>query len=76
MTDSTWLEIKLFSTDGGKFHKPAGPIHQSQAWCPTRTACGLTVKPVNYFEKLTDAYRYTGGRLSAHLCKHCCRYTV
>lgn len=68
-----WIDTALFSISGGKFHKPAGPIHRSQAWCPTRTACGLTITPLNYFVTAEDANRYVGGRLEAHMCQHCAK---
>ncbi len=31
----------------------------------------VSIKPVNYFATDEDANSYTGGRLSAYLCKHC-----
>ncbi len=70
MTD-IWLDAALFSVADGKFHKPAGPMHKSQAWCLTRTACGRTVTPLNYFKTEADAESHTGGRLRLHTCKHC-----
>lgn len=71
MAAATWIDTALFSVCGGKFHKPAGPIHRSQSWCPTRTACGVTVTPLNYFVTTEDASQHTGGRLAAHMCKRC-----
>lgn len=70
---NTWLNAALITVAGGKFHVPAGPIHSSSAYCPTRTVCGMTIEPQNYFVCEADANRYTGGRLATFKCKLCAR---
>jgi hypothetical protein len=70
MTTKTWLP-SLFSVSGGKYHYAAGAIHESAAWCPTRTLCGRTVTPLNYYETAADADHYTGGRLAMYQCRQC-----
>ncbi len=67
------IEAALFSVSGGKFHKPAGPMFQGQAFRSTRAACGITVVPQNYYVKVDDANRATGGRLAAYMCQHCAK---
>lgn len=63
-----WPECSLY---GIEIHYAAGAIHQSAAWCPTRTMCGRTVTPLNYYDTTADADRWTGGRLASHACKQC-----
>ena len=62
----------LFSVAGGKFHRPVNPIiERKDAFKPTKTACGITVRPLNYFASNEDAESHTGGRLAKWLCKRC-----
>ena len=61
----------LFSVENGKFHRLSGPVDTLQAFKSATSLCGLTVRPLNYFETKESANNYTGGRLSIFYCKHC-----
>ena len=66
---TTENKTMFFGVKGGKVHKAAQPVTNSNAFKPSLTECGLTVTPLNYFECEADALRYSGGR--DYACKHC-----
>ncbi len=59
----------FFSVKSGKTHVAAEAVTRDNAWKPTKTACGLIVTPLNYFEDRAAALSYTGGR--DNICHHC-----
>lgn len=55
----------------GKFHTMLCEPTRDNVFRSAKTACGLTVEPLNYFKDAAAADSYTGGRLAAKMCKHC-----
>ena len=66
--------IQIVSIKGGKFHRPDNKVFNGGS-NDLRDArlmrCGRSLVPHNFFETLSDADRYTGGRLEHHVCWQC-----
>jgi hypothetical protein len=63
----------VVSVKGGKFHKPVNTEFNraEPSWKPRLMQCGRTVQPLNFFETVDDADKYSGGRIERFGCKQC-----
>lgn len=66
--------IEIVSVKGGKFHRPDNTTFNGNGR-DLRDArlmrCGRSLIPLNFFETIADAAKYTGGRLESHICQQC-----
>lgn len=69
MTTETYAVIQV---SGGKFHRPKETTHERMDWLrPMAIDCSsIPVAPVNVFNAVEDALKYTGGR-KEFLCRKC-----
>jgi hypothetical protein len=71
MTRTDTFAAAAVKVAGGKFHRLAEPnTPRAAAWKATRSACGRTITPQNYFDTVEEALAYCGGR-SQFLCRQC-----
>lgn len=61
----------IISVKNGKFHALLCEPADGEAFRSAKTVCGMTVKPMNYFNDAVAKDRYVGGRISDHMCKNC-----
>lgn len=66
--------IQIISVKDGKFHRPDNEVFNGGSSDLRNTRlmrCGRSLVPHNFFETVSDADRYTGGRLERYICQQC-----
>lgn len=67
-------QIEIVSVKGGKYHRPDDTLFSDggHAFRDARLMrCGRSLVPLNLFQTIADADKYTGGRLDRYICQHC-----